>query len=336
MRFGTKQIPVERKYILTPLTIPLCREQTKYDRVVGGLVHRGAFQQTLENVLYGMINDGHLTLRAAEEIADELLAGMEVGPEEKGDDATGVDIVNSSVRSKPCITLGSMPEYDTEVTEVTGGQQADEERWTAPQPGGSTTIKRESMGSSGDDASVRSAEAAPSQGKDCVDKQVAGSPLGHLLAQVGATHRKACTSYASLVAEMGARNAALTVELSEATRARDDSILRAAELEARHGALKERLAGVENVLRGDLAEQTARAERESARARIASDVLRDMLERVTPTLLDMVSALVPRDTQELGVELLQALDVKPEEYSHAFATRGMFQVYNQPADLHHK
>ncbi|CAN0275551.1 unnamed protein product, partial [Hapterophycus canaliculatus] len=55
--------------------------ETKYDRVVGGLVHREAFQLTLEGALYGMINEGHATLKTAQRMASELLGGMEHGPD---------------------------------------------------------------------------------------------------------------------------------------------------------------------------------------------------------------------------------------------------------------
>lgn len=49
--------------------------------MVGGLVYRGAFQLTLEGTLYRMINEGHATLKAAEQTANELLNSMDTGPE---------------------------------------------------------------------------------------------------------------------------------------------------------------------------------------------------------------------------------------------------------------
>ncbi|CAM9411298.1 unnamed protein product [Scytosiphon promiscuus] len=55
--------------------------ETKYDRVVGGLVHRGAFQLTFEGALYSMINEGHVALKTAERKAIELLGSMNHGPD---------------------------------------------------------------------------------------------------------------------------------------------------------------------------------------------------------------------------------------------------------------
>ncbi|CAM9926283.1 unnamed protein product, partial [Discosporangium mesarthrocarpum] len=55
--------------------------ETKYDRVVGGLVHRAAFQSKVEGTLYVMISRGTAALKAAADEAQRVLAGMELGPE---------------------------------------------------------------------------------------------------------------------------------------------------------------------------------------------------------------------------------------------------------------
>lgn len=57
------------------------------------MVHRGAFQLTLESTLYCMINEGHVTTKNAERMANELLDSMETGPE--GYDCVDNETVNN-------------------------------------------------------------------------------------------------------------------------------------------------------------------------------------------------------------------------------------------------
>lgn len=140
------------------------------------------------------------------------------------------------------------------------------------------------------------------------------------------THREACRRYDSVLADLEIKNAILAGELSLASTTRDYFATQAAQWEARHGALEKRLAEVERASKEDIAETIERANQERARASKATDALRGMLERSKPILLDMVSSFVPRDSEELGVELLRALDVNPDIYTHVVATKRMFQV----------
>ncbi|CAM9833572.1 unnamed protein product, partial [Ectocarpus sp. 8 AP-2014] len=73
--------------------------ETKYDQVVGGLVHRGAVQLTLEGTLYGMIKEGHVALKSAAVMAREVLDGMDTGPERF--DGVDPEVVNGCSANEP-------------------------------------------------------------------------------------------------------------------------------------------------------------------------------------------------------------------------------------------
>lgn len=296
------------------LTRECFQKQTKYDRVVGGLVHRSAFQQTLEGTLYGMINDANATLRAAEIAADEVLATMKVGPGDNNDGDLTLDSVNGDSSSPPLAN-------DSRV-EISVAEQVDEPaRLAAPRPKHSTTPYHQSRDSR--EQCIAPVRSAAQPGGCWIGRD---GPLGCRLERMRETHREACRRYDSVLTNLETNNITLADELSEASTARDSFATKATGWEVRHDALENRLAKVERASKADIAKAIEHANEERERARKATDVLRGMLERSTPILLDMVSTFALKDSEKFGVELLRALDVNPDIYTHIVATKRMFQV----------
>lgn len=358
--------------------ISFCRKQTKYDRVVGGLVHRGAFQLTVEGALYSVINQGHATVKAAERMARQLLESMEVGPAEKYDDDDGNrgTTRGASNHAPPARSPGggvprasktsSSVGYSSEDAQQ-GGQDEKHSRssgeglpaeavapdgannndvWAAPRPqqAGFDIVGESSSGTK--DPPLEATQTtttimeAPlpehrssSSSSSCKANEV-GAGSGHndddltsCLSQVRETHRKACTRYDKLVAELEESNASLAAAAAGAVKEKAEALVQAKEWEARYIACEERLAEAQSRSRDELALAEERASDANGRALEATRLMNRGLEKATPTLVDMVATFVPRDTAELGLDLFQKLGIDPDLYAHLLATKIMFKVW---------
>lgn len=346
--------------IQTPNTVCLDRTlnpppppalQTKYDRVVGGLVHREAFQLTVEGALYGIINESNVSIKAAERMATALLADMDVGlPTPAADgaepDKKEVNEKTSNVpggdaallTDAPAATVAAAATSSTTPRQQEGGRSesadmpnVDQQTWAAPRSkkGRDICDDDDTHGcSSGERKAVDAAAAVgvtPPVSEGC--RRPGESCLGSCLRRVWDTHRKSCASYANRVAELEDQNAALIVEASATRRLQEEASAQARAWEERHVLLEQRLAEVESRSRAELSLAQQSNSEASLRAREANSSLEGALERATPTLLDMLAAFAPRDTEELAVELFLELGVGRDLYAHHLATKRMFEVY---------
>lgn len=302
--------------------------------MVGGLVHRGAFQQTVEGALYSIINSGNATIKASEKMARELLAGMELGPENseggKRSDDKVYDHGNTNLRGEHVSAAGGVAGHAGQGKEAHVPSAADRngQQWAAPRSQGFKNLDG-NINPSGDKASGESAVllvAVPEANR--LARHGGGSSLGPCLAQAQETHRKTCTRYASQVADLEAKYAAVSEELGEAVRSKAKMVAQAREWENRHGALDERLADVESRLRAEIASAEKRANAERTQALEASGLLTSALEGATPILVDMIATFAPRDTEALGVNLFRTLGIGSDHYAHILETKRMFKVIN--------
>ncbi|CAN0171507.1 unnamed protein product [Ectocarpus sp. 12 AP-2014] len=354
--------------------------ETKYDQVVGGLVHRGAFQLTLEGTLYGMIKEGHVALKSAAVMAREVLDGMDTGPERF--DGVDPEVVNGCSANESNGD-GNNP-YPTQrgfgsaaggsdvglaaVNQTEGRKRLEESKagesgaavdpeengkqtWTAPRPlgGGSTRVDSERTGknNSQDRGQTVLTEMKLEEGEEEGVSQTRtdrgatwgyghddGSyrrrnllnVLGPCLGKTLETHRRACTRYSNQVAELEGQNAVLTARAAEASKLAEEATTEAKLWEAKHCALEQRLAEVEERSRQDLACAEERADKACSRTVEVVELQTEKLERATPTLVDMVTGFAPRETEELGAYLLQSLDIEPDLYAHIIATKRMFEA----------
>ncbi|CAM9417636.1 unnamed protein product, partial [Ectocarpus sp. 13 AM-2016] len=354
--------------------------QTKYDQVVGGLVHRGAFQLTLEGTLYGMIKEGHVALKSAAVLAREVLDGMDTGP--KRFDGVDPEVVNGcsanesngdgnnpyptqggfgSAAGGPDVGLAAVNQMEgrkrlEESKAGESGAEVDPEEngkqtWAAPRPqgGGSTRVDSETTGSNnsqdrgqtvliemkleeGEEEGVSQTRtnrgATWGHGHDdgsCPRRNLL-NVLGPCLGKTLETHQRACTRYSNQVAELEGQNAVLNARAAEASKLAEEATTEAKLWEAKHCALEQRLAEVEERSRQDLAYAEERADKACSRTVEVVELQTEKLERATPTLLDMVTGFAPRETEELGVYLLQNLEIEPDLYAHIIATKRMFEA----------
>lgn len=319
-----------------------------------------------------MISEGHATLKAAERTANELLEGMDIGPERydfiespTADD----DIANSnSADEEPSNSGvgsaevdqkeggGGMEETGTKPPKAAVDQKG--EKWATPRPraGSKNTLTCGDISSSNQYKTIetnRSTSAGENPGKadEAVDPSTrrreegpfsqnsynASSgggaddddhqrSLGVCLDQVLETHRRACTRYANQVAELEGQNAALAARTAEAVKLEGEAMAQTRSWEVRHGALEGRLADVINRSKEELDSAEKRVDEERSRSLGLADLLRETLEKATPTLMDMVAGFAPRDTESLGVDLFRSLGIEPDQYSHLLATKRMFEV----------
>ncbi|CAM9881698.1 unnamed protein product [Ectocarpus fasciculatus] len=353
--------------------------ETKYDQVVGGLVHRGAFQLTLEGTLYGMIKEGHVALKSAEIMAREVLDGMDTGPEKfdgldpetvngcSANDSNGdgnnpsptqEGLGSASGGSDPGLAAANQMEGRERLEESNTGISGAEgdpgengkQTWAAPRPqgGGSTCVDREKNGSNNSQnrrqtvlTEIKLAEGEEGLSQARTDRGATwghghddGSGrrgnllhvLGPCLGKTLETHRRACTRYGNQVAELEGQNAALTARAAEASKLAEEATTEAKLWEAKHCALEQRLAEVEERSRKDLACAEERAEKACLRTVEVAELQTEKLERATPTLLDMLTGFAPRETEELGAYLLHSLDIEPDLYAHIIATKRMFEA----------
>lgn len=150
--------------------------------------------------------------------------------------------------------------------------------------------------------------------------------LGPCLGKTLETHRRACTRYGNQVVELEGQNTALTARAAEASKLAEEATTEAKVWEAKHCALEQRLAEVEERSRQDLACAEERADKAYLRTVEVVESQTEKLERATPTLLDMLTGFAPRETEELGAYLLHSLDIEPDLYAHIIATKRMFEV----------
>lgn len=309
--------------ILCPPFIP---SQTKYDRVVGGLVHRGAFQSTVEGALYSIITEGHAKLRVAESMARQLLSHMELGPE--GYDNT-ISNEESEHENQIAASAGAHTNTDSSAAIPEGARNnasivdVDLARATWASPRQDIQVLRGS-GIADPPARVDQAEEVVNC-KGC-RTSVRGLSLGACLGCVRTTHQATCTRYANRVAELTERNACLVAEAAEAANLRDNAGKRARERETRYRALEERCAEVERQSQSELALTRERAEDEQRRSLEAAGVLQRVREKAKPSLIRMVKAFTPVETEALGVELFEKLGVDPDQYAHILARKHMLRV----------
>lgn len=312
--------------------------------MVGGLVHREAFQLTVEGSLYGIINEGNVSIKAAEQMAMALLADMDVGLSAPADGAEpDKNEVNENLppgsvalledeATAPVATATSSTaprEQEGNTNESAETPNADRQTWVAPRSKG-----RDGCGDD-DDIQICSsgkrekATAAAVEVTSLINDRCRSgeSLLGSCLRRVWDTHRTSCTSYANRVAELEVQNAALIAETSAARRLHEEASARARAWEEKHCLLEQRIADVESRSRAELSLTHQSNNEASLRAREATRFLEGALERTTPTLLDMVAGFAPRDTEELAVNLFLKLGVERDLYAHHLATKRMFEVF---------
>lgn len=284
---------------------------------------------TVEGTLYSMINESHVNIKVAERMANELLIEMEVGPKEY-DDARDIDenaetyayTVPSVEGEDIAADSTAKPPYDSGMKSPTT-LDVDERTWAAPRSQGHTRLGGDTEGSAGEIAATAVVDLVPARTKPCCDGD---SLLESCLEQVRATHRKACARYSRLVAKLEHQNAVLNADAAEACRLKEHAVVQAKEWEARHDGLQERLALVESRSKAEITLAENRRNEERSRALEATASLKRALERVMPTLATMVTAFNPKDTEELGVDLLRKLRIEPDLYAHLLATKRMFEV----------
>lgn len=307
-----------------------------------------------------MINEGHVTIKNAERVANELLDSMETGPdrydcvdENVDNDSNNNNNNNDDDVSPAEPTAAGGPAAVNESDTKQPWATADNEKWAAPRSraGSSrpTTSNQErspehKMASSVAAAATAAAAVAAEEGAIateetggralCRDRRDGAGDrngdrqlsLGLCLDQVLETHRKACRRYANQVAQLEAQNAGLAVAVAETSRLEAEAAAQTRSWKAKHDALEERLAEVEKRLREELAQAEHRANEASSQSLEAANLLTEMLERATPTLLELVTGFAPLETEGPGVDLFRSLGIDPDLYAHLLATKRMFEV----------
>lgn len=297
-----------------------------------------------------MINQGHATVKAAEHLARQLLEDMEVGPAfcdgnrgRRGVSniaplrSQGIQHANTGVGfSEDTQHGGQDDKHSSEEVPAVVSDGANKETWVAPRSQQGFDIV--GVSSSTKDPSPKATATATMEVALPVccsnSKAYEGAESGHndlasCLAQVQETHRRACKRYARLVAELEERNASLAAAAAEAVKDKAGALVQAQEWEARHTVLEERLAEVESRSTDELALAEERARDANWRALEATALMKEGLDKATPTLVDMVAAFLPRDTEELGVGLFQNLGIDPDLYVHLLAKKSMFKVWQE-------
>ena len=314
---------------------------------MGGLVHREAFQLTVEGALYGIINESNVSIKAAERMATSLLADMDVGlptpadgvesdTKEVNENMSNITNDIALLTDAPAVAVAAVAaaatsttprEQERGVRESAEIPNVDQQTWAAPRSKGWDNRGDEIQGCSlgkRETAAAAAMEAAPPITEGCRPGE---SCLESCLRRVWDTHKKSCASYANRVAELEAQNAALIAEASAARRLQEEASAQARAWEERHSLLERRIADVESRSRAELSLAQQSNSEAGARAREANTLLEGALERATPTLLGMVAAFAPTDTEELAVELFLKLGVERDVYAHHLATKRMFEVF---------
>eukprot|EP00904_Undaria_pinnatifida_P001506 jgi/Undpi1/11356/HiC_scaffold_30.g13653.m1 len=303
--------------------------ETKYDRVVGGLVHRGAFQLTVERALYGIINEGHACIKAAERMVTELLADMDVGLPAPDSAEPYLQVANGNTSNVPGIdvALAAAASVTQESTKgSTEMQNVDQKTWAAPRSKSWDTCGDGIQDSSGERTAAAVAAAAKMAPYVSEGWKPGDSCLGSCLRRVWETHRKSCKSYANRVAKLEGQNVALVARASEACRLQQEAEAQARAWEEKHRLLEQRIADVESRSRAELSLAQQANSEASSRVREAHSLFQGALERATPTLLDMVAAFAPRDTEKLALDLFLKLGVERDLYVHHLEAKRMFET----------
>lgn len=313
-----------------------------------------------------MINEGHATLKAAERMANDLLNSMDTGPETYDfiDPSTAYGgIANSNNAEEPSDSeVGSAAvgqkegghgvERSETIPPKAAVDQTGNEKWATPRPRvASGDISNNNRGMTRETNRAPAVGATPSIAEEADDPKTTRREkgtfsqnnfitssgggaddddqqrsLGACLDQVLETHRRACTRYANQVAELEGQNATLAARTAEAVKLEGEAMAQTRSWEVKHGALEGRLADVIKHSKEELDSAEKRVDEERSRSLGSADLLRETLEKATPTLMDMVAGFAPRDTESLGVDLFRSLGIEPDQYSHLLATKRMFEV----------
>lgn len=311
-----------------------------------------------------MITEGHATLKAAERTANEILDSMDTGPERYDfiEPATTDDFGNNNnVDHKETVAASNSgagsaevrqkeEEYGLERSETrqskTATDQQGKEKWATPRSraGSKTPLsgsnQREGASLTGAIPGLVEETVTPTRRREegafhptRHDGSSGGGTdgdhqrsLGPCLGKVLETHRRTCMRYANQVAELEGQNAALATRAAEAVRLEGEAMAQTRSWEVKHGALEGRLADVIKRSKEELDSAEKHVAEERSRSLKLTDILRETLEKATPTLLDMVAGFAPRDTESLGVNLFHALGIEPDQYSHLLATKRMLEV----------
>ena len=298
--------------------------------MVGGLVHRGAFQLTVERALYGIINEGHACIKAAERMVTALLADMDVGLPAPDSAEPYLQVANGNTSNVPGIdvALAAAASVTQESTKgSTEMQNVDQKTWAAPRSKSWDTCGDGIQDSSGERTAAAVAAAAKMAPYVSEGWKPGDSCLGSCLRRVWETHRKSCKSYANRVAKLEGQNVALVARASEACRLQQEAEAQARAWEEKHRLLEQRIADVESRSRAELSLAQQANSEASSRVREAHSLFQGALERATPTLLDRVAAFAPRDTEKLALDLFLKLGVERDLYVHHLETKRMFEVF---------
>lgn len=287
--------------------------------MVGGLVHREAFQLTIEGSLYSMVNEGHATVKAAEHIVDRVLAEMAVGPEKY--DYVGGAAVDSNTRMETSLEPGGV--YSSIGLEDSVATRDFQQKWAEPRLQNRLQDFRASKPTAAGIAMATSQRAA---NDTSVRGDTSGDSLGLSIQRVQDIHQRACARYINLVAELQALNAERTTAAVDEKILKDKAVANLDVLQDKYDALERRLADAESRSKAEVAAAEDRINEERSRAHTAAALLKGALERVAPTLLDMVTAFVPKDTERLGVDLFEKLEINHDTYAHVLATKQMVKV----------
>lgn len=283
---------------------------------------RGAFDSTTQDLLYRVIVAGHANLREIEGVAERLLAGMDLGPGTNGSESDSGGAGHE--RDQPDVRAGT-----TALPPVISGKEGGV---------GDIATDRDSGGdrcvaTGGELDAITCSTSGEEQGTASEDRlagdakgRETGCKLRCALADIRASHRRACQRYATRVEGVLEDRSRAAAEASEACRLRDEAIALSDEWRGRYEALEKEHTASARSLRSRLALAEERATSADVRRQEADDKLNSVLRSATPTLTRMVSAFTPLDTERLGVSLLETLGVDKDQYIHVIARKRMFEA----------
>lgn len=296
----------------------MCPLQTKYDRVVGGLVLRGALQSTTEDTVYSMVIAGHANLRGVKAVARQLLANMVSGPEEYDSGCNQTKCPSNRCNDYSHQTARSLTEGVRKV-EV---QQNQSKNGSVCE--GRCTVAQQQPE---DDCPGYKAVANTVRANQRSSYSV-GWDLGCTLTSIGITHWNACVRYKNNVAALAEQNARLQVEVAEANSQREKALLQVNDWEERYHLLKEAYATLEQRSKDDLTSAEEKAREGNRRGLEAEATFKKILKKATPRLVQMIMAYAPLDTEALGIDLCEKLGVHEQHFAHILAGKRMFEVKN--------
>lgn len=306
--------------------------QTKYDRVVGGLVYRGAFDSTFKDTLYDIITYRQAGLKATKDMVREILADMEVGPASYEGMPASCNTSRGKMRSSEKLNVNPADPETKPQEETKGGERSEEaehcpavevkrtldsDKWAIPRQRNQHEVFSGEVADNNKHTG-RSSEAA---GDDSAERS-----LGSYLELMRAMHTTACTRYKNQVAHLLETNAGLAAEAVTATERKDTAVTQMKEWEMRYGELEKTNAHVERRLQAELAVAKDEAQDGNRRASEAFALMNGKVKKAIPFLLKLIGGFKPIYAEEIGVDLFQNLGIDMDRYAHVLARKRMLEV----------